>query len=356
MDGLGDGGSRKVEHGGGVVGVLDDRVEALARLDGLGVPDEEGHAHGLFVHPTLVLVVVLAKHETLVAGVDDQGVVHLTGFFEVLEESTQVVVDALHATEKFLEVCVVGQACVLFVGVVCGVVVCGEFLREASGQITQVGPARVAVADRGADVRDQFILVSPGRKRSELGMPGPESIRFRDVQVGQIGFVALGIFEVVVRCLVVVHEEEGLVLFAVLEPVERKVGDGVGGVLVGKLDQVFAPRLVSPHPEGRAVVFPLSRQNAVVIEVLGLHLEVPFADHGRLVTGFAHFDGEHLLARHDPSAQVDGAVDVVVLSGQDAGPGGRADGVGAKSVLKGRPPWPTGPGWEWGRILASLPP
>ena len=87
-------------------------------------------------------------------------------------------------------------------------------------------------------------------------MPCPQSIRFRDVQVGQIGFVALGIFEVVVRCLVVVHEEEGLVLFAVLEPVERKVGDGVGGVLVGKLDQVFAPRLVSPHPEGRAVVFP----------------------------------------------------------------------------------------------------
>ena len=160
LDGLGDGGSRKVEHRGGVVGVLDDRVEALARLDGLGVPDEEGHAHGLFVHPTLVLVVVLAKHETLVAGVDDQGVVHLTGFFEVLEESTQVVVDALHATEKFLEVCVVGQACILFVGVVCGVVVCGEFLWEASGQITQVGPARVAVADRGADVRDQFILVS----------------------------------------------------------------------------------------------------------------------------------------------------------------------------------------------------
>ena len=170
LDGLGDGGSRKVEHRGGVVDVLDDRVEALPCLDGLGIPDEEGHAHGLFVHPTLVLVIVLAKHETLVAGVDDQGVVHLTGFFEVLEEATQVVVDALYATEKFLEVCVVGQASVLFVGVVCGVVVCGEFLWEASGQITQVGPARVAVADRGADVRDQFVVVSPGRKRSEFGI------------------------------------------------------------------------------------------------------------------------------------------------------------------------------------------
>ncbi len=83
---MGYGGAGEIEHGGGVVDVFNDRVELLARFYGLGVADEERHTHGLFVHPALVLIVVLAEHEALVARVDDHGIVHLPGFLEVFEE------------------------------------------------------------------------------------------------------------------------------------------------------------------------------------------------------------------------------------------------------------------------------
>ena len=82
------------------------------------------------------------------------------------------------------------------------------------------------------------------------------------------------------------------------------------------------------------MVLSLSWQNAVVIKVLGLDFEVPLSDHGCFVSCFSHFDGKRLLARHDSSAQVDGSVDVVVLPGQNASTGRRADGVGAERVLE----------------------
>ena len=82
------------------------------------------------------------------------------------------------------------------------------------------------------------------------------------------------------------------------------------------------------------MILSLSWQNAVVIEVLGLDLEVPFSDHGCFVSCFSHFDGKHLLAGFNPASQIDGSIDMVVLSGQDASTGRRADGIGAKGVLE----------------------
>ena len=82
------------------------------------------------------------------------------------------------------------------------------------------------------------------------------------------------------------------------------------------------------------MVLSLSWQNAVVIEVLGLDLEVPLSNHGRFVSCFSHLDGKHLLAWHYSSAQVDGSVGVVVLPGKNASTRRGADGIGAKGVLE----------------------
>ena len=105
-------------------------------------------------------------------------------------------------------------------------------------------------------------------------------------------------------------------------------------MLVGEFDQVLAPGFVAADAEGRAVVLSLAGKDAIVVEVPGLDLEVPFADHRGLIAGLAHLDGQHLLAGHDAPGQVHGAVDVVVLAGQYAGPGRRADRIGAEGVAE----------------------
>ena len=86
------------EHGGSEVDVAHDGVGSTARLDRLGVAHEEGHPHGLVVHPSLVLVVVFAEHEALVPSIEDHGIVHQALSLQVCEKSLEVVVDPFHAT------------------------------------------------------------------------------------------------------------------------------------------------------------------------------------------------------------------------------------------------------------------
>ena len=132
-----------------------------------------------------------------------------------------------------------------------------------------------------------------------------------------------------------VHEEEGFGFVALfVEPIESKVGDGVGGVEAVFLDDVLGPGPVAHGAEFGVVVFSLAGEDAVVVEVGGFDLEVPFADHGGVVSGFAEFDREHLFAGFDFAGEVVGTVDVVVLAGESTGAGGGADRVGAEGVFE----------------------
>src|SRR6056297_2985974 len=98
------------------------------------------------------------------------------------------------------------------------------------------------------------------------------------------------------------------------------------------LDRVLAPWHLSTNKELRIVVFALSGQHAVVIEIGRFFFQVPFADHSRLVTSLFHLNCQHLLARRDTSGKVESTVNVVVLTRQDAGSRRRTDRVRAKRV------------------------
>lgn len=83
---------------------------------------------------------------------------------------------------------------------------------------------------------------------------------------------------------------------------------------------------------------------------------MPFADHGGVVAGFAKFDGEGLLSRRDSAGEVEGVIIVIVLPGENAGPGWRADCIGAESVFEkcsffGK----SIDGWGWGDFGESTP-
>jgi len=123
-----------------------------------------------------------------------------------------------------------------------------------------------------------------------------------------------------------------------------------------KLERVFLPCLVSTNTELRVEVRSLAGQDRIVIEIGRLILEVPFADHGGVVTGFAELDGEGLLAWRNAPGEVKGVVIVIILPGKNAGARGRADRIGAKGIFKkcsflGEPV----DGWGWSDLSEAAP-
>jgi len=108
-------------------------------------------------------------------------------------------------------------------------------------------------------------------------------------------------------------------------------------VLSLKLDGIFLPCLISPNTELRVEVRSLSGQNRIVIEIGRLVLEMPFANHGGVVTCFAKLDGEGLLSWRDAPGEVECVVIMIILSRENAGARGRTDGIRAKGIFKKGP-------------------
>ena len=86
-----------------------------------------------------------------------------------------------------------------------------------------------------------------------------------------------------------------------------------------KLDGVFLPCLISTNTELRVEVRSLSGQDRIVIEICRLVLEMPFANHGGVVSCFAKLDGKGLLAWRDATGEVECVVIMIILSGKNAG-------------------------------------
>lgn len=106
----------EAEESGREVGVVDEGVAHGAGFGFAGILDDERDLKGRLIHPALVDVVVLAEHEALVGGVENDGVVEVTGFAEGLDEAGDVVVYTADGAEVFLEVTLVGDTQVVVVG------------------------------------------------------------------------------------------------------------------------------------------------------------------------------------------------------------------------------------------------
>ena len=102
-------------------------------------------------------------------------------------------------------------------------------------------------------------------------------------------------------------------------------------------DHVLRPRLGAADEEIRIEVFALARQHAVIIECGRLVLEVPFADHGRLVSRLLHLRREILSLGGEVAVEIEHAVGLRILAGDDAGPAGCADGVVAVDPVETHP-------------------
>jgi len=78
----------------------------------------------------------------------------------------------------------------------------------------------------------------------------------------------------------------------------------------------------------------LTGKNIPVIESGRIALEMPLADHNRLVSGLLEELGKCLLRAVKPQRVVPHSVEMTVFTGQDDSPAGRADAVGAEAVLE----------------------
>jgi len=87
----------EIEDRGGDVYVEDHLVADDAGVDAFRVADHHGDADGGLVHEALVEETPFAEEVTVVGAVDDGGVVHLVGGFEVGEDAAHVFVDGDYA-------------------------------------------------------------------------------------------------------------------------------------------------------------------------------------------------------------------------------------------------------------------
>ena len=271
----------------------------------------------------------------MIAGVDDDGIVVETLGLEVVEEALQIVVHTLHAAEVLAEVSLIGEASGLALGKLGDIVVSGQLLGKALLEVHGIGTAQIAFADGGADMRRQFILITARGDGAEAGRHIVERRRLGDLHIGEVFLIARGVFKIIVRCLELVADEERLVRVTLgLEPLEGGISDGVRGMFAGVRDGILGPRLGPLNTELRVEVLPLPREYLVIVEIR-LRLKVPLADHGGLVTGLAEENGQGLVLGLDATTEVEYAVYVRVLTGDDAGSAGCANGVHAKGIVEG---------------------
>ena len=140
--------------------------------------------------------------------------------------------------------------------------------------------------------------------------------------------MALGRLPVPVGSFVVEHQQEGSLRIA---PLPQIVDGPVR-------EQVRHVALVPPAPARvdhlGIVVLALPGQDVPMVEAGRLALEVPLADHGRLISGRPQELGEGRLGAVESHGVVPHAVEVAVLAGQDDGPAGGADAVSAEAVVE----------------------
>ena len=317
------------------VHVEDHLVVHRARLDAAGPADDERHPQRFLIHEALVEPVVVAEVEALVGGVDDDGVVGESLAVEEVEQPADVVVHRGDAAQVVLDVALIFPFLQRVAGQFLLFAVDGDFhLRVHAGEPLD---ARAALQLRWGQgilqVAPGQVAVNPHRRLRRGGAAGSivvvERGRLRDVHAVIHVRVLLVRLPLAVRRLLVAHQEERLVLRAVLDEVDGEIRDEVGDV-AGVL--LAAGR----REEDRVVIHALTGQNVPEIEARRLAAEVPLADHAGVIAGGVQIRRQRRPLRVN-RVEYRHAVDVTVLAGENARAARRADGVDAETIFEPHP-------------------
>ena len=319
--------TRHLHKGRGVINVLHERREAAAGLDHAGPLHNERHVQRLLVNPALVEPAVLSVVEALVGRVDDHGVFLQTLRFQILDHAAEAVVHRLDAAEIVLHIFLVLPARKFPPG---QMGVRERLVARAKDSLPfREFRVRHALHLAGAFSRFKHFQVAGQihlagdfhflhvRRGSPTGVVVEKRLRLRHLHVGQPFVIARRRHPVPMRCLVLHHEQEGLRLVPLPQPVEAHVRDDVRGVALALLLSVGADKIGVP-------VFTLADQQPPVVGPGGRAAEMPLADHRRLIARLAQGGGEGPQSVANRLAQRHHAVGMRVQSGEDRGAARRA--------------------------------
>ncbi len=257
-----------------------------------GIAEHERHPERLFEHEPLVEPSVLTEEEALIGRVHHHRVVEVPAPAEPVGEAADVLVDGVHAREVVAHVHLVLPRRLLVV-------------RQALGWVLPL------------QVLGVHVVGDPHRRPTDRRAPGRVVVVERLGEGSRFGeqLAVLGLrLPRTVRRLVPDQHAPRIVALERLDPVDREVGDDVGGV---PLDG--APTL--GRDERRVPVVPLAGHDVPVVEpfrVVALAVaHVPLADHRGAVAGVAQLRDERRLARIDRREQGVDAVHVAVGAGED---------------------------------------
>ena len=325
--------SGKLKECWGVVDVLHQLVAHASRLGVARIADDERRAERLLVHESLVEPSVLAHVESLVGGVDDDGVVGESVGVEIVDDAAHALVDAgyyrhvvayvglvlpvvevlaLEVGLKQLAVAreVVAAPCRALLGGhavdlahegVVGVLAVLVVEVEHLGHLEVLLPAHV--------LGDAHLLGAHGR--AACGVVVVEGLGHRELHVVVLAEVLDVGLPVAVGRLVVEHKAERLRLVAVVHELDGVVGGEVGAVAL--LHDVLAAGSVSAAIL-RVPVLSLVVVDVVVVEALGVATHVPLADDGSLVASLLQQLGEEGARCVDALAELSLSVLVAVES------------------------------------------
>ena len=263
---------------------------------------------------------MFAEKETLVGGVNHDGIRSEARFVEVVEDFAQIVVDPFHAAKIALHVFLVNEPALLGTGF-------HGLDRRGELGVDRTSPDLLRrLIDGGRTARTTV----------------HEVVRFGNLDVGEVVGVAMRMHPEIVRRFVVQHIEEGPVRIAhLLEPIERLLRDDVVCVppLVGGfLSLHYNPgRIRVAHLDELGVVIPaLAGQHRPMIESLWIGFQVILPDKTGLITVRLHVFGQGRLALIEPRKLID-AVQVGILAGHDRRPARCADRIDHKGLRETHP-------------------
>jgi hypothetical protein len=214
-----------VQEGLGEIHIGDDLVTSAAGGDLLRVAHQHWHAQAFLVHEALVKPAVLTQKETLVGGVDDDGVVAETEFVEKVKEAAGAFVDGSDTAQVILDVGVVLPLRLFHLA---------QTLRHRHFEVLELVHVIEHPHSHG--------LGGIGAGRVVI----PEGLRERNVDIGVELLVALCRLPMTVVRLVMTHQGEGFVFITITDEILTQIGDDIGDVTVDLFAAIGADELRVP--------------------------------------------------------------------------------------------------------------
>ena len=149
---------------------------------------------------------MLAEHEALVTGVDNHRLVHQPLSLEVPEQPADIVIHPLDAAQVALEIALVGELRVFRLT-----------KRLVDLHVLPHVALNMSLGNTGADFSQQAVVDPANCYRSVIATL-VEACGFWDLNLLEVGVIAPGVVEHIVRCLEVVHQEEGPALVTTSQP------------------------------------------------------------------------------------------------------------------------------------------